>query len=274
MAGGEGSRLRPLTLQRPKPMVPLVNKSCIVHILDLLAQARGHRGRCHTPVPGAAHPRPAWRVVRRPGHALCAGGRSPGHRRQREECPVLHRRHLPGHLRRRPHRSGSHVAGQRSTRNKGSVATLALYHVPNPLEYGVVITDEDGHIRQFQEKPSWGEVFSDTINTGIYVLNPEIFDLVPKDRPFDFSQDLFPKSAAAGRSDLRVRRRRLLVRHRHHPGVPARNHGYPGRPGQGGPGRGSGSRASGAAISRRSRPARSSPVRSTWARAARSRMAR
>jgi mannose-1-phosphate guanylyltransferase/phosphomannomutase len=76
--------------------------------------------------------------------------------------------------------------------DKKSLATLLLAHVPNPLEYGVIITNEDGHITQFLEKPSWGEVFSDTINTGIYVLDPKIFTYFEKDKPFDFSQELFP----------------------------------------------------------------------------------
>lgn len=75
---------------------------------------------------------------------------------------------------------------------KKSLATLTLAHVHNPLEYGVIITNEDGHISQFLEKPSWGEVFSDTINTGIYVLDPHIFSYFEKDKPFDFSQELFP----------------------------------------------------------------------------------
>jgi mannose-1-phosphate guanylyltransferase/phosphomannomutase len=75
---------------------------------------------------------------------------------------------------------------------KKSLATLTLAHVHNPLEYGVIITNEDNHISQFLEKPSWGEVFSDTINTGIYVLDPQIFTYFERDKPFDFSQDLFP----------------------------------------------------------------------------------
>src|SRR6185312_4677912 len=73
-----------------------------------------------------------------------------------------------------------------------AMATLTLAHVANPLEYGVIITDDRGHIRQFLEKPSWSEVFSDTINTGIYVLDPAIFNYFEKDKPFDFSQELFP----------------------------------------------------------------------------------
>jgi mannose-1-phosphate guanylyltransferase/phosphomannomutase len=75
---------------------------------------------------------------------------------------------------------------------KKSLATLTLAHVHNPLEYGVIITNEASHITQFLEKPSWGEVFSDTINTGIYVLDPQIFTYFERDRPFDFSQELFP----------------------------------------------------------------------------------
>src|SRR5262249_15721047 len=71
-------------------------------------------------------------------------------------------------------------------------APLTLAHVANPLEYGVIITNDNGHITQFLEKPSWGEVFSDTINTGIYVLDPVIFSYFERDKPFDFSQELFP----------------------------------------------------------------------------------
>jgi mannose-1-phosphate guanylyltransferase/phosphomannomutase len=74
----------------------------------------------------------------------------------------------------------------------GSIATLALKRVENPLEFGVVITDESGRIQRFLEKPTWGEVFSDTINTGIYVLEPEVLDRIPDDQPYDFSKNLFP----------------------------------------------------------------------------------
>lgn len=56
----------------------------------------------------------------------------------------------------------------------------------------MVIADEDGKIEKFLEKPSWGEVFSDTINTGIYVIEPEILDYIPKNEAFDFAKDLFP----------------------------------------------------------------------------------
>jgi mannose-1-phosphate guanylyltransferase/phosphomannomutase len=84
-------------------------------------------------------------------------------------------------------------------RDKGAVATLALTRVQNPLDFGVVITDGDGRIVRFLEKPSWSEVFSDTINTGIYVLEPEVFDLMAEGQVYDFSKDIFPKLLAAGK---------------------------------------------------------------------------
>src|SRR5579884_3532983 len=70
--------------------------------------------------------------------------------------------------------------------------TIALKRVDNPLEFGIVITREDGHIERFLEKPTWGQVFSDTINTGIYVLEPGIFDFIPYGEQVDFSGDVFP----------------------------------------------------------------------------------
>lgn len=77
-------------------------------------------------------------------------------------------------------------------KSKGAAVTIALKRVPDPLEFGVVITDENGRIERFLEKPSWGQVFSDTINTGIYVVDPLVFDHIPEGRPFDFSSELFP----------------------------------------------------------------------------------
>lgn len=75
---------------------------------------------------------------------------------------------------------------------KGAIATIVLTHVTSPLEYGVVITDSDGRITRFLEKPSWSEVFSDTVNTGIYVLEPEALRLFDPGLQFDFSKNLFP----------------------------------------------------------------------------------
>jgi mannose-1-phosphate guanylyltransferase/phosphomannomutase len=73
-----------------------------------------------------------------------------------------------------------------------SKATILLTRAKNPLQFGVVITHDNGKISRFLEKPSWGEVFSDTINTGIYILEPEIIHMIPYREEFDFSKDLFP----------------------------------------------------------------------------------
>ncbi len=77
-------------------------------------------------------------------------------------------------------------------KEKKSKLTITLTSVENPLEFGVVIANEEGKIEKFLEKPSWGEVFSDTINTGIYIIEPEILDYIPKNENFDFAKDLFP----------------------------------------------------------------------------------
>ena len=77
--------------------------------------------------------------------------------------------------------------------------TIGLKSVDNPLEFGIVVTDDDGRIERFLEKPSWGQVFSDTINTGIYVLEPEVLRHIPTDRPYDFSKELFPLLLEMGR---------------------------------------------------------------------------
>jgi mannose-1-phosphate guanylyltransferase/phosphomannomutase len=83
-------------------------------------------------------------------------------------------------------------------REKGATATLILTKVNNPLEYGVVITDGEGRIQRFLEKPGWGEVFSDTVNTGIYILEPKIFNEYQVGQVFDFSKDLFPLLLSKG----------------------------------------------------------------------------
>lgn len=77
-------------------------------------------------------------------------------------------------------------------RQKGSKATLILKHIPNPIEFGVVIVDENQKIVRFLEKPSASEIFSDTVNTGTYILEPEVLQYLPPNQECDFSKDLFP----------------------------------------------------------------------------------
>jgi mannose-1-phosphate guanylyltransferase/phosphomannomutase len=77
-------------------------------------------------------------------------------------------------------------------KEKQALATIVLTRVNNPLPYGIVILNQEGRVKHFLEKPSSSEVFSDTINCGIYVLEPKVLDFIPPGQPFDFSQDLFP----------------------------------------------------------------------------------
>jgi mannose-1-phosphate guanylyltransferase/phosphomannomutase len=81
---------------------------------------------------------------------------------------------------------------------RGAMATIALKSMENPVDFGIVITGADGRIERFLEKPTWGEVFSDTINTGIYVLEPEVFDYIGEGN-VDFSSDVFPKLLEEGK---------------------------------------------------------------------------
>ncbi len=83
-------------------------------------------------------------------------------------------------------------------RQKKSKATLILRRVSDPMAFGVVITDEQDRIQRFLEKPSTSEVFSDTVNTGIYILEPEVLDFLPANEPSDFSTDLFPLLLSKG----------------------------------------------------------------------------
>ncbi|MBC7260199.1 MAG: NTP transferase domain-containing protein [Chloroflexi bacterium] len=192
MAGGEGSRLRPLTLGRPKPMVPLVNKPVIAHILSLLKQhgitevvvtvqymadmIQRYFGDGHgmgmrlyysvedTPLGTAGSVKNAQAFLDEPFIVISGDALTDI---DLEKVIAFHQQ-------------------------KRAKITITLFHVPDPLEYGVVITDANGRIQRFLEKPGWSEVISDTVNTGIYVIEPEVLDYFEADKVFDFSQNLFP----------------------------------------------------------------------------------
>ncbi|MEN3341130.1 MAG: mannose-phosphate guanylyltransferase / phosphomannomutase [Actinomycetota bacterium] len=199
MAGGEGTRLRPLTSNQPKPMVPIVGKPCMEHILELLVR----HGFEDVIVTVAFLPQ-AIRSYFGNGDTL---GIELGY--SVEESPLG----TAGSVRLAAGRlddtflviSGDALCDLDLTRlvefhrEKGASVTIGLKSVPNPLEFGIVVTDEEGRIERFLEKPSWGQVFSDTINTGIYVLEPEVLRHVPSDRPYDFSKELFPLLLEMGR---------------------------------------------------------------------------
>jgi mannose-1-phosphate guanylyltransferase/phosphomannomutase len=82
---------------------------------------------------------------------------------------------------------------------KGGLVTVCLARVPNPLEFGITIVDDEGRVERFLEKPTWGQVFSDTVNTGIYVMEPEVFNYVEADVSVDWSGDVFPQLMKEGK---------------------------------------------------------------------------
>jgi mannose-1-phosphate guanylyltransferase/phosphomannomutase len=199
MAGGEGTRLRPLTSNQPKPMVPIVGKPCMEHILELLRE----HGLTDVVVTVAFLPQ-AIRGYFGEGETL---GMQIGY--SVEESP-LGTAGSVRHAARRLDDTFLVISGDALCdvdlsalvafhKQRGAAVTIGLKAVENPLEFGIVVTDEEGRIERFLEKPSWSQVFSDTINTGIYVLEPEVLNHVPTDRPYDFSKDLFPYLLEMGR---------------------------------------------------------------------------
>jgi len=198
MAGGEGTRLRPLTSNQPKPMLPMANRPMMEHVVALLRQ----HGLSEIVVTVAFMPNAirsyfgdgselgVTMVYATEETPLGTAGSVLNARQELDERFIV----ISGDVLTDIDLSAVIDFHQR----KGALATLALSAVEDPLEFGIVITNEDGSVERFLEKPTWGQVFSDTINTGIYVLEPEIFDHIPADRPADFSQDVFPAVLAGG----------------------------------------------------------------------------
>lgn len=192
MAGGFGTRLRPLTCNIPKPMVPMLNRPMMEHIIELLK----HHG--FTDLITTLYYQPdvitnyfddgnAFGVKLHYLKAEADFGTAGSIRNAKE---FLNERFLVI--------SGDVFtdidlgAALKFHKQKKAKATIVLTRVATPLQYGVVLTQDDGKISRFLEKPSWGEVFSDTINTGIYILEPDVLNLIPPKEEFDFSKNLFP----------------------------------------------------------------------------------
>jgi mannose-1-phosphate guanylyltransferase/phosphomannomutase len=196
MAGGFGTRLRPLTMGIPKPMAPMVNRPMMEHIIMLLKQ---HGITEMTAL--LFHQAEAISGHFRDGSAL---GVKLSYVRPEADFGTAGAVRAAAHLLDEPFLviSGDLLtdfdlsAAVAAHRERKAMATIVLTRVANPLEYGIVITDPDGRIVRFLEKPTWGQVFSDTINTGIYILEPSVFDLMPTDKEFDFSKDLYPRMLA------------------------------------------------------------------------------
>lgn len=192
MSGGFGTRLRPLTCNIPKPMVPMMNKPMMQHIVDLLKQ-HGITDIVATlfyqpeKITGYFEDGSRFGVSMQYRKAEADYGTAGS---VRNAADFLDERFLII--------SGDVLTDFDLTRaiefheKKKAKATIVLTHAKNPLQFGVVIAGADGKITRFLEKPSWGELFSDTINTGIYIIEPEVLEMVPFQQEYDFSKNLFP----------------------------------------------------------------------------------
>ena len=192
MAGGEGSRLRPLTSRLPKPLVPVAGTPCIEHILRLLrdhgifdvvitlaylgSEIRNRLGD------GADLDMNVEYVVEDRPLGTAGSVRNAKHLLDDTFLVISGDALTDIDL--------TSVIKQHAER--GAHATIVLKSVPNPLDYGVVITDDEGNVKRFLEKPSWGEVFSDQANTGIYVIEPSVLGYIDEGAVADWSQDVFP----------------------------------------------------------------------------------
>ncbi len=200
MAGGKGTRLRPLTSNQPKPMISIVNKPCVEHIVNLLK----HHGIEEIVTTLGFMPEvieeyfgdgSEWGVKME--HSIeeepmgTAGSVKLAEDKLTERFIVV---------------SGDALTDADLSKaiefheKNGAEATLVLQQVDDPSEFGIVVVDDDGRVERFLEKPDPEEVFSYTANTGIYILEPGILEEIPADEEYDFADDLFPKLLDEGRS--------------------------------------------------------------------------
>ena len=198
LAAGEGTRLRPLTNAVPKPMAPIVGRPLLAWTLDWLA-TQGvteaainlfHRPQSIPDFFGADYAGIRLHYFFEDALRGTAGGVQ-GARALLADAPffVIYGDNLiHADLRRLAAFHASH----------DGMATLALFHHPNPTAAGIVATDDVGRITRFVEKPPPDQIFADTANAGVYVLDPRVLEAIPRDGPSDFGRDIFPALLARG----------------------------------------------------------------------------
>lgn len=198
LAAGEGTRLRPLTLSLPKPMVPVANVPLLLRTVRLLKQ----HGITEIAV-NLYHKGDAIRETLGDGSTLGVHlhysdetelmGTAGGVKRMQdfldEPFLVLYGDNL--------YRADFAPLIERHTQS-GALVTIATFTTPNPTACGLVVTDETGTVTRFQEKPPEHEVFTDQANAGVYVCEPGVFEYIPLDTVYDFGKDVFPAILAGG----------------------------------------------------------------------------
>lgn len=193
MAGGLGTRLRPLTCNVPKPMVPIINRPILEHTISLLQKhgiadivlllfylpdyIKDHFGD------GSKFGVTITYITPDKDYGT-AGSIRQAAQWLRDPCLVV---------------SGDAITDLNISQfvkfhhEKDALISIALSQVGNPSPFGIAVTDKDGRVTRFLEKPSAGQIFTDTVNMGIYVMQPETLEFIPVNRKYYFAKDLFPK---------------------------------------------------------------------------------
>jgi len=194
MCGGEGTRLRPLTFERPKPCIPIVNTPSIVHLVSHLSNqgftdmvvTLGYMGDAIEEALGDGSLFGATITYVREETKLGTAGSVKNAQQYLEDMPFL----VVG---------GDHVADinllemYRDHLRDGSITTIGFISIDDPQEYGIAQIDVNNRILRWKEKPAPGEIFSNLASTGMYICDPEIFDYIPAGEKYDFARDVFPR---------------------------------------------------------------------------------
>ncbi len=201
LAGGLGTRLRPITCTRPKPMCEILEETVIGRIIRQLSECGIQKAAISTMYLSE-------KLCKELGRCICGveleyvseespKGSAGGAKLAAKELGI-------GSDDIFVILSGDGVfdfsldEAIKSHTSRNAEVTVVTSPSKNPLEYGVILTKKDGRIYSFTEKPGWSAVKSDSVNTGIYIINGAVFDHIPDDRPFDFSKDLYPHLLGIG----------------------------------------------------------------------------
>lgn len=193
LVGGEGTRMRPLTCNTPKPMVPILNRPFLEH---MVAYLKSHGiddivlSMCYLPDrirsyfgDGSAFGVKLAYVVEESPLGTAGGVKNVEAHLDNEPFFVF---------------NGDILTDLNLTamwsfhKEMGAKVSIALTPVEDPTAYGVVETEADGQVKRFIEKPSWDAVTTNMINAGTYILNPEVLSSVPKNEHYMFERGLFP----------------------------------------------------------------------------------
>jgi mannose-1-phosphate guanylyltransferase len=213
LAAGKGTRVQPLTYDLPKPMIPILGKPVMAYLVEHLAQhgvtdimvnvsylhekieeyfGEGHQFGVRIGYSFEGYTNDAGEVVPQP---LGSAG---GMKKIQEFGGFFDDTTIV--------LCGDALidldleAALREHRSKGALASVITLEVPwdKVSSYGVVVSDADGRIRAFQEKPAQADALSNCVSTGIYIFEPAVLDLIPADQPFDIGSQLFPLLVAQG----------------------------------------------------------------------------